>query len=289
MLTLAIAVSAIGGVRDNEYVKNWNSSTLPEISNLDNDNCNGEMPKSIMVLVGLHDSINGLLLLTDLILRCAVIVVCTISVSEWKDTSMIEYAPIKGFDAEKLNTHVITKGYKLYRNYAQIGRRNREVRDILKHWFVLQYSVYLLSVMVELVHILKPVAGMELKRLTYDTWHSILYLVFDFLAFLVPYFAGIMLNNAHRKYHETMMEKYYEEKIEGVICNLEKDDMKESIKETYMKYYNVALMNSNILNLKEKFDFVPSLFNITIPLDNPGYTFTILLVIPSVVFNFTAN
>ena len=266
MFSLAITIPVLGWKRDSDYVENCIESKGVKYG-----------------LVIAHSFIKFLFLLTDFILRCAVIIYVRKSVMQWE-------VPISHEDLEydpKKNILVSERGYKFYSEYKKIGDCTRKIRVLLKHWFVLQYSVYLLSVLVELVHVIRP--AKESNKHTLDIVHSVL--VFDFLAFLVPYYSGIWLNNAHHKYHKKMMEKYFKVKIkvggEFFSCNLEKEGVKRAVQQDYMRYYNVASRNSNILALRKKFDFVPSLFDISIPLDNPGYTFTILLAISSVVFNFT--
>lgn len=65
---------------------------------------------------------------------------------------------------------------------------------------------------------------------------------------------------------------------------------KERVKKLYKKYCLEALVvqGTNSINLRKNvdFDFVPSFLNISIPLDSAGYTFTILLTVVSIVFNF---
>jgi hypothetical protein len=53
-------------------------------------------------------------------------------------------------------------------------------------------------------------------------------------------------------------------------------------------YYQEALKVQGNMNKNDEFDFVPSLFNITIPLNSPGYPLAILLVILTFVLNHYA-
>ena len=281
MLPLVIAIPVVGGLRYNDCDSSGKSAKTT-----DNDSAtNYTAPLALVVS---HNLFDGIVLLMDWVLRIVLIRMCKKSViSEWKESGVDNNTKFdNNYTPNEESELVVTKAYNLYVNYVDVGTRTTKMRNILKQWFVLQYSVYILSVLVELVHIIRPIVGMDPKRPSLDTIHSILHLFFDSLAFLVPYILGTMLNNAHHKYYEKMMEKYFEVRINGESCRL--GEVKESVRGPYMKYYHEATRNRDLLVLNTEFDFVPSLFDIDIPLDSPGYTFSILIAIASVVFNFTA-
>lgn len=66
------------------------------------------------------------------------------------------------------------------------------------------------------------------------------------------------------------------------------DTQKLNINNYYKVYGNIFIqaMEKNIPK-RSDFDFVPSFFNINIPLDSAGYNFTILLSFVAIIFNFT--
>lgn len=65
------------------------------------------------------------------------------------------------------------------------------------------------------------------------------------------------------------------------------DKAKELYDEEYC-HEALSVQGTNIINLSKTtdFDFVPSFYSITVPLDSPGYTLTILLSLVSFVFSF---
>lgn len=96
-------------------------------------------------------------------------------------------------------------------------------------------------------------------------------------------------------YHEVMNDNGTVNKVHFFTCepgnNFEKitlnklnDVITEHAKDTYSEHYTL-LMKNNISKMNE-FDFIPSILEISVPLDNQGYTFAIVLTLFTVVFNF---
>ena len=75
-----------------------------------------------------------------------------------------------------------------------------------------------------------------------------------------------------------------------ILSQEEDSTCRDKLKQKYKLYCQESLVTqgTNIINMTKtsEFDFVPSFLNISIPLDSPGYTFTILLTVIFVAFNF---
>ena len=99
---------------------------------------------------------------------------------------------------------------------------------------------------------------------------------------MIPYTIGLYLNKAHSDFLKRISEQLLVYHKEGTECNSTefKDYDKED--EEMTKYFYEAL-GKRIVK-EEEYDFIPS-FGVSIPLDSPGYTFTILLSIMAIVFN----
>ena len=173
--------------------------------------------------------------------------------------------------------------YTLYNNYIRVGKRTKIRCEIFEAWFVVQYCVYLLSLLIEIIHLLKPLYH-DKKFDNYDLIHSALYLIFDLIAFIIPYSVGVWLNYSHEKCYKKMLEACFKVKINTLLFEPGHDWKDANSNKLYMEYYN--LMSAKNLAKRTDFDFVPSVLGISIPLDSQGYTFSILISIVSIVFNF---
>ena len=217
--------------------------------------------------------------------RLFVVILISISICKWV------WVPLRpdellNVDTNDVSSKVNERFYLHQRKYIKVGNGTKVRREIFEAWFVVQYCVYLLSLLVEIIHLVKPLYhDIKIDRL--DLIHSALCLLFDLLAFIIPFYMGIWLNYSHHNYHKKMLEACFEMEIgtgdERFYpgCDHENTDRNDTVH--YMKYYN--LMSSKNLAKRADFDFVPSIFGVTIPLDSQGYTFTILSVIkPSILF-----
>ena len=217
-------------------------------------------------------------------------------------------------DSEDIEVTVNKKYYFFYHSYIKLGNDTKTESEILKRWFVLHFFVYLIFVSNQLVEILSSKSG----RSKFIIAQSSTLLAYDLLSMLLPYFVANWLNQAHHEYYEKMLEVCLklvikvkgnhvlvikpgfssEESKEGKekfdilnknqslnssdtsVCYVYKS-LHTNLKDQYMKYYKLVLANN--ITLKSEFDFVPSIFGISIPLDSPGYAMALLLSVLSIV------
>ena len=185
---------------------------------------------------------------------------------------------------DDINEYTNKKYIKLLQDYHIIGYNIQGALFAIKYWFCIHYIVYLISILVRLVHIVKKNFSEADELTNIDTIHSALNLSYNFIAFLIPYILGIYLNYLHNLYYKSMLinfrtlERNDEEKDKTNI-------MRDTLDDDASKEYFHGVMQKR-LRKEVDFDFVPSFFGISIPLDNPGYTFAIILSIATVVFNF---
>lgn len=170
------------------------------------------------------------------------------------------------------------KYFDLQKYYHSSGKSIQPVLNALKYWFCAQFLAYLISMVVHLVHIFKPLfSNSDIDNINEDDLHSAVNVTYNFFAFLIPFSAGMFLNYIHSAYHESMANDLitYGGAINfpfGVCTREEKD------------YVAIALQKKSI-EKKNNFDFIPSILGISIPLDNPGYIFAIILTIGALVFD----
>ena len=120
-----------------------------------------------------------------------------------------------------------------------------------------------------------------------DFIHMLLYLLFDMLAFFLPYYMASWLNGLHHQYYKEMGRQLFEINIQCEANTFrfipgKQINGSETKKKACSDYYNAA-KEKNLVKTTD-FDFVPAILGVSFPLSNPGYTFTILVSIMSILF-----
>ena len=225
-----------------------------------------------------------------------------------------------------LNKLVDEKFYHLYNRYIEIGKSTEVERNAIKRWFLAMYFIYLIFVLIALVHTMKVLKDGVLKnylRILHSFFNIAFYFLALFMPFYMGSWLNNIHENYYKTMREKYLKVIIMKKICSPGNNIhpcnedterittsrpaphdqEPDDTdtetaqplqkanegtpllpKASPEKKYVEYYNKA-MEKNMPKITE-FDFIPSLGNITIPLDSQGYTFTIILTIISIVYNF---
>lgn len=290
LLGLAIAAPVVGLYRDKNHVK-----ICDGVVNRTNHNQDNIKDANIFVkLMVLLATCNERFLFIIIISGCIKFWIWE-NQSNISDNNVIEKIEDQPIDVSRVSNFVDERFYTFYSNYLVVGKDAKDKLFIFEAWFVIQYFIYLLSLMLEIVHLVKPFYNKD-KLDNIDVAHSVLYLVFDLLAFIIPFYMGTWLNDSHHEYHKKLLDgcfgpitidKYtfkpgyqYDRSVSETKANKGKRDAGA----LYIKYYN--FMSAKNLAKRAEFDFVPSIFGISIPLDSQGYTFSILLSVISVIFNF---
>ena len=274
MFGLAFSTPIFGLLRDKDYIDS-------------SSECASSTSK--LALAAGHASVRIVVFCSTFALCLAFAMVVSSSAKKWKtNISALKYDVWdKHSDVQEF---VNQKFFTFYYNYIKVGNESKMERDSLKRWFVVQYIAYLLGVLVEVVHIIRnddPTAS------KWDLTNTILYLIFDMLAFFIPYYMAIWLNGLHDQYYNEMSRKFFTTDIKyganttyKFVPGKQKEYEENSIeKKRCSDYYNAAIAKP--MTKIADFDFVPVILGISIPLENPGYTFTILVSVLSIVFNFT--
>ena len=218
---------------------------------------------------------------------------------------------------DRINSVLKTRCKDLLREYRSIGKKVRVIYNVLEAWFMLQFFIYSVLLMTDLIHIIGPLYSH--KSNVHDRVHTILYIFFDLLSFLSPYIMAVICNNAHNDYFEALLEVYQNGtyKCEEDCCEefvafcrkiccykCGKDCCKEfvafcrkfccceeynqvQVEDSISEYYIRSLWKK--IEKKDNFDFCPNIFGITIPISSPSYTYTLILTLIAVVFSFIQN
>ena len=226
--------------------------------------------------------------------------------------SQVEYSSTKS----DIPSQVEYSFYYFRNHYVRVGRKTKLEREVLKRWFVLHYFVYLIEILLAVVYLLKPwiVQNDDINEEThydnhsyaniraYEETHDWLSLVYYLFALLVPYTMGIWLNSIHHRYHKEVVKvfntyEYKRNKTDERIkskpgfyhkkCIADKNATSKKCNKKYRKYFLLAMEKN--MDLITDFDFVPSFFGISLPLEAQGYTFAVMITIVSIIFNFTAT
>lgn len=308
MIALTLVITWIGFKKDYESVNECESDS------------------SIAKLIVTHTVFKFIQLLAATFVHSMAILLFSNSTNKWAymrrhtvDANIGYDIKYPGEKEKERKERVNYRYFYFYNHYHQAGHDTEIERKILKRWFVIQYAVYQLSILIWLVRILNTLVSLhndrndvEKDEFRYDIVHSVLHALFNFSAFLVPYIMATWLNDEHDKCYSVLTKHYLTYHVPGntgkaytfyqgirifsedlVIRNPlwsrygSSENSHREIQEAqseYIKYFNKAMKRS-IVKMKE-FDFIPSIFAISIPLDNPGYNFAILMTLIAVPFNF---
>ena len=267
----AIAIPILGFKRDEQYSKKCKSVNHVVIY--------------FHAIVKLIDFISGWVV-------CAYIFYLSWRIAN-KWNSVPQYT-IKCSVTDDIIEFVNQKFFFLYETYRSIGHNIQIELCTLKYWFCVQYLAYLISISFRFIHVLKPLfTSVDIENVALDNKHSIFYIFYDLFAFSVPFCMGIYFNYLHNICYEELVNELLTFKVTtpGGHCLVQTVTDNKEDNATYSKYegeYKVYILKALEKSLKKEvnFDFVPCLFGISIPLDNPGYTFTIILTITTVIFSF---
>ena len=274
----AIGLPVLGYYRDEEYRQNLS--------------CKNDNSKHQIALA--HAIVKGCVFFSIFVLCLVFAQIISSSAKKWEDDtcSLTGYGITLQENAtdKEVQVYVNDKFLSFYDDYIKVGKDTEIERNALKRWFVIQYFVYLLTVLVEVVHIIRPstINHQDPSDDKLDYLSTSFYLLFVMLAFFLPYYMAIWLNDLHDKYYKKMKKKFFKAKIgdHDFKPGLGSKNHDANIKKTLSWYYN-ATRGKPMTKISD-FDFVPVILGVSIPLENPGYTFTILLSVMSIVFNFTA-
>ena len=162
----------------------------------------------------------------------------------------------------------ITDHYNRVNNYKQRIRKIKPLIRVFQTWFVFQWFHYFFQAITNLSRTLHPwITGTHHAELIIA--YRGMYTVYDILAFIIPHVCGLKINAYHEQYLRHERKK-----------QLKKE--KIGSKRQHAKAYTLPIE-------KIKYgDFVPEIrgTGIKIPLENTGYTLSILLTIFALAASF---
>ena len=73
---------------------------------------------------------------------------------------------------------------------------------------MVQYLVYLLLLMTDLIHVIRPLYYERPHKNKFDIINTTLHIIFDFFAFFLPYLMAVRCNKAHKDYYNALLDIY---------------------------------------------------------------------------------
>lgn len=192
--------------------------------------------------------------LTNVLIRVAMAVVTTMVVLKWS--------------SQQAEVKKCTKFSCLIINYQDTGKIVAALNSIFQGWFIVQWIIFFIGVSGKGTLVLKSILHEEYRYELHRFAYILTHVIFDILAFMIPYFFGVLMNQYHQTYYQQLREKQ-----KDILSNNE--DFKVKI-----------LMCANLVPKNPSFEFIPSLFRVSIPLDNAGYILTIVLAILTFIATF---
>lgn len=199
----------------------------------------------------------------------------SMSHSERDDTSHCETQ--LGLGAEESNTtsvptdthdQTLSRNHfkKLIDHYKENGTQVASVQGIFKGWFVAKWIIFFLEISAFASTALKPLSDGIHTGDGHQIWYPFSHFLYDIVAFMVIYMCGNLMNHYHTKFYESL-----EANLQMNLC-----------KDTD----HWLMQDTTLIRKKTKYQFIPSLFGINIPMDSPGYAITILISVFAVVTQF---
>ena len=211
-------------------------------------------------ILGAHHGVGFLLHIIEALILLSMMLSCVSIQNIWKEAE------------EKLDKLECSnnKDYTKFVNDCKKRYRNtyKEIKGMLKlhrTWFVLQWISYFFLSTTDLVYALRlilPTGFVHMNQNSYRFWmaYIILFFIYEFASFIIPYCCGGLMNHAHAKFYDAMQEKN-KSKFDGDV-----DD-------------NFSKETTEIVIEKDvKCDFVPTIIfvNIDVPINSPGYLISVL-------------
>ena len=158
----------------------------------------------------------------------------------------------------------------LLKEYKERGHLAASIHGVFQEWFVIKWIVYFVDITVYSVIAIRSLFGSSVQKedVTVIYVYIILQLIYNFVAFMTLYMCGGLMNSYHEKYCK---------KVEKRI----KTGCKQST--TWKKQCALSSLR------KSKYKFVPSLCGFSIPLDNSGYTLSLMLALVAFIANFVSS
>lgn len=165
-------------------------------------------------------------------------------------------------DTQPLRNHF----NKLFDHYNGSGTQVASIQGIFKGWFVAKWIIFFLEISAFAATALKPLSDGSHTGNGHEIWYSFTHFLYDIIAFMVIYMCGNLMNHYHTKFYESLE------------ANLQKNVHKDT--------HHWLMQDTTLIRKKTKYQFIPSLFGVDIPMDSPGYAITILLSVFAVVTQF---
>ena len=249
LLPLTFATPIVGYYRDEAYLNKTST-------------CRMDTSKKLLAIIHATVRVGVFFSMSTLCFAFAMLV--SNSAGKWvKNISVLKENACMDWDTstDGVQEFVNKKFFTLYCNYTKIGIKSKIECDALKRWFVVQYFAYLLSVLVELVHVIRLSLIQDLSADKLDVVNTVLYLLFDVLAFFIPYYMAIWLNGLHDQYYREMREQFLMTKIKKINRTSSfkfipgNSEPNEDYEMECIAYYNTAI--GKPMTKITDFDFVP--------------------------------
>ena len=184
-------------------------------------------------------------------------------------------------ETEELNKDLTNTGHdsvkpifeELIKKYKTAGELAASIQWIFQSWFVVKWIIYFTDISVHGTVAIKQLSSGTKATENDQLWFVFSHLIYDLTAFITIYTCGTLMNDYHAKFR-TELENKQEELLS--TCKSESESL-------WINQYG------NLIRSNPDYQFIPSFCGIDVPLDNPGYTLTVLVALFSFIANFISN
>ena len=166
------------------------------------------------------------------------------------------------------------------KSYKKTGQAVAAIQRVFQDWFVIKWIVYFIDITAYSIIAIKFL--FDDQKVGKDMiMYSFIRLSYNFIAFLTLYICGTIMNKYHEKYC-TKLEKRLR-KFECICTSQELPETDTCLRVPWKIQCAIASLR------KPKYYFSPSLCGFSIPLNNSGYTLSILIALFAFIANFLST
>lgn len=167
------------------------------------------------------------------------------------------------------DTHILKKYLNnLIDHYKVNGIQVASIQRIFQGWFVAKWIIFFFEISAFAATSLKPLSDGIHSSNGDQIWYPFTHFLYDIIAFIVIYSCGKLMNYYHAKFYESL-----------------EDNLQKHLYDS-ADFHHWLMQDMTLIRKRNKYQFIPSLFGIDIPMDSPGYAVTILISVFAVVTQF---
>ena len=204
----------------------------------------------IKYLSKVYAGLTSVAFISNLFVRIAMIIITSIVSNTWTER------------LNKISDQTNGAQY-LLDQYKTTGQFVAALQGIFQTWFIIKWIIYFIDITSDSLIAINSIFGNSGQIRLKIVIHIVVHLIYNFSAFMTLYVCGNLMNWYNNKYCRKLKKKLKKSKEDKLTILIELSSLKNP-----------------------KYLFIPSLCGLNIPLDNPGYTLSMVIALFAFIANF---